>query len=308
MISRSRVKRVLHAAGHYAHKLRRQSFPGVAVLCYHAVRDDRLPPGSLPFEDLHVRAGELDAHARLLSATCHPITLAQWRSALAGGPPLPARPVLMTFDDGYRSYQTAAEILGRHGVPSVLFACSGPVEKQAALWFDAVARAFGKTGEGGEAEVERLKEVPYPAWRERTAAFENAVPLDAPEALLSPGELRTVAARPLCEIGGHTVRHPILARASREEQRAEIADNRDRLQEWTGRPVTAFAYPNGQPGQDYTAETVELVRQAGYDFAFTTHDGFAVPGESPLERSRFVMTADISAAELAHRLCYSWQP
>lgn len=302
MSVRSRVKEALLASGHYARKLRRQSFPGVLVLCYHAVRDDDLPPGSQPFEGLHVRAGELDAHCRLLSATCHPIDLARWREALSGGPPLPARPVLMTFDDGYRSYQAAAEVLGRYGLPSVVFACSGPVENQAPLWFDACARAHG------EEEVERLKRVPYAAWREQTAPLERAIPRDAPEALLAPDELRAVADRPLCEVGGHTVRHPILARGDREEQQAEIADNRDRLQEWTGRPVTAFAYPNGRPGQDYTAGTVELVRQAGYDFAFTTRHGFALPGEPPLERSRFLMTAGIGAAELAHRLCYSWQP
>lgn len=270
------------------------------MLCYHAVREDGLPPGSLPFEDLHVRAGELEAHCRLIRKTCHPIDLEQWRSALAGGSPLPARPVLMTFDDGYRSFLTAAEILGRHGIPAVLFACSGPVERQAALWFDAVARVRG------EEEVERLKEVPYPVLREQAAALERAVSASEPEALLSPAELHAVASRPACEIGGHTVSHPILARAGRRDQQEEIAANRSRLQEWTGRPVTAFAYPNGQPGQDYTPETVELVRQAGYDFGFTTRSGFATPGEPPLERSRFMMTAGIGAEELAHRLCYSW--
>ena len=271
------------------------------MLCYHAVREDGLPPGSLPFEDLHVRAGELEAHCRLIRKTCHPIGLEQWRSALAGGPPLPARPVLMTFDDGYRSFLTAAEILGRHGLPSVLFACSGPAERQAALWFDAVARAHG------EDEVKRLKEVPYPVWRGQTAALERAVHAAAPEALLSPGEIRGVSARAACEIGGHTVSHPILARAGREDQQAEIEANRGRLQDWIDKPVTAFAYPNGQPGQDYTPETVELVRQAGYDFGFTTRPGFATPGEPPLERSRFMMLAGLGAEELAHRLCYSWR-
>jgi len=296
-----KVKRGLLALGHYARKLRRQQFPGVLVLCYHGVRSDGLPTGSQPFEGLHVRAGELEAHCRLLRATCQPIDLAQWRSALAGGPPLPPRPVLMTFDDGYRSFLLAAEILGRHGLPSVLFACSDAIERRVALWYDAVARACG------EREVERLKEVSYTIWRKEIAAFERAVQAGDPEALLSPAELRTVAALPGCDIGGHTSTHAILARAEREVQHAEIAGNRARLQEWTGQPVVAFAYPNGRLGLDYTAETVELVRQAGYDFGFTTQPGFATPGEPPLERSRFVMVAGVSAEELAHRLCYTWR-
>lgn len=296
------TKRTLLAAGHYRRRLAETHFPGVAVLGYHGVREDDAPAGALPFAGLHVRAGELAAHCRLVRETCHPISLEQWRAALAGGSPLPERPVLFTFDDGYRSFLAAAEILDRHQVPAVLFSCSSPLERRVAFWFDAVARLRG------EAEVERLKAAPYPLWREETARLEAAVGAEDPAAALSPAELRAVAARASCEIGGHTAAHPILARAGREDQRAEIGANRRQLQEWTGRPVAAFAYPNGRPGLDYTPETVEVVRQAGYDFAFTTRPGFATADEPPLERSRFLMVAGISGEELAHRLCYSWSP
>jgi peptidoglycan/xylan/chitin deacetylase (PgdA/CDA1 family) len=296
-----RIKRMLLSTGHYARRLRDLAFPGVAVLCYHGVREDGLRPGSLPFEDLHVPARELEAHVRLVRETCHPISLEQWRAALAGGPPLPERPVLFTFDDGYRSYLQALAILGRHRIPSVLFACSDPIERRVALWFDAVAR------DRGETEVERLKAAPYPAWRAAAGRSERQVADDAPEAVLRLSELQALARRPEVEIGGHTVSHPILARAGSADQLAEIEGNRRRLQEWLGLPIRAFAYPNGRPGLDYGAETVELARQAGYDFGFTTRHGFAGPDEPPLERSRFLMVAGITGEELAHRLCYSWQ-
>jgi peptidoglycan/xylan/chitin deacetylase (PgdA/CDA1 family) len=302
-----RLKRVLLSTGHYGRRLRGLAFPGVGVLCYHGVREDGLKPGSLPFEDLHVPAAELAAHARLVRETCHPISLEQWRAALAGGPPLPERPVLFTFDDGYRSHLRAVEILERHQIPSVLFACCDPIERQVAFWFDAVARDRGTAGEAGEIEVERLKEVPYKDWRAATARAERRLDDGAPEAVLRLAELRELALRPGVEIGGHTVHHPILARAGRADQLAEIEGNRRRLQEWLGLPIKAFAYPNGRPGLDYTAETAELVRQVGYDFAFTTRNGFAGPDEPPLERSRFLMVAGITGEELAHRLCYSWQ-
>jgi hypothetical protein len=71
--------------------------------------------------------------------------------------------------------------------------------------------------------------------------------------------------------------------------------------------VRAFAYPNGRPAVDYTPETVELVEASGFDFAFSAHHGFATSKEGPLERSRFLMLAGVSAAELAHRLSYSWR-
>jgi len=292
------VKRTLLGAGHYARRLGRDRFPGVAVLCYHGVRADDWPAGTMSFEGLHVRAGELEAHCRLLGETCHPISLEQWRRALTGGPHLPSRPVLLTFDDGYRTVLTLARpILKRYGIPAAVFACSAPIERRQLLWYDAVARARG------EAEVERLKQVPFSEW---AAAAHRPATDDDPHAPLSIAELRALADDGI-EIGAHTAEHPILARAGRVEQRAQIASCKTALESWTGRPARAFAYPNGRPGEDYTAETVGLVAEAGFDFGFTTRPGFATPDEGALERSRFLVVAGTSPAELAHRLAYSWR-
>ena len=81
----------------------------------------------------------------------------------------------------------------------------------------------------------------------------------------------------------------------------------DDLEAWTGRPVRAFAYPNGESATDYTPETVKLVEESGFDFGFTTRPGFATPYEPALEHSRFVMLRGVSAAELGHRLAHSWR-
>ena len=90
------------------------------------------------------------------------------------------------------------------------------------------------------------------------------------------------------------------------EQRAEIEDSRAAIARWTGRPVRAFAYPNGRPRVDYTATTSSLLDELGFDSAFTTRRAFATPDEPPLERSRFLMLAEVMAPELAHRLAYAW--
>jgi peptidoglycan/xylan/chitin deacetylase (PgdA/CDA1 family) len=108
------------------------------------------------------------------------------------------------------------------------------------------------------------------------------------------------------EIGGHSSRHPILARASRERQREEIEGNLEAIRNWTGRPVRAFAYPNGRPGVDYNETTVELLAELGIDAAFTMRPSFARSGEPALERSRFLIVDEVSGAELAHRLAHTW--
>lgn len=295
-------KWALLGSGHYGRWLRRDTFPGVAVLNYHGVRADDWPVGTMTFEGLHVRAGELDAHCRLVRATCHPISLAQWCRARAGGPSLPPRPVLFTFDDGYRTVFTLARpILERYGIPAVVLVCSDPVDQRRLLWYDAMARARG------EDEVERIKTLPFNEWEVLQAAWSRPADEADPMAPLTVAEVRALAETPGIEIGAHTAAHPILARGSVEQQCAQIARNKTRLEDWIGRPVTAFAYPNGRPGQDYTADTVALVKGSGFETAFTTRTGFATSREEPLEYSRFLMLAGVSAAELAHRLCYSWR-
>ena len=157
---RQKAKRAIYGLGFHNRWLERDRFPGVAVVCYHAVRPDDWPAGRMAFEGRHVRASELDAHCAFLQSNCHPITLAQWRAAAAGGPPLPARPVLVTFDDGYRSVKTVARpILERHGVPAVLFLCTEAVEQRRLHWFDAIGLTRG------EAAVQDLKRASFDAWQ-----------------------------------------------------------------------------------------------------------------------------------------------
>jgi peptidoglycan/xylan/chitin deacetylase (PgdA/CDA1 family) len=295
------VKRALFSAGHYPRRLQRDAFPGVAVLCYHAVRTDDQPAGTMHFEDLHVRASELDGHCRLVRDTCQPISLDQWRAARAGTQSLPPRPVLFTFDDGYRSLFTVARpILERYRIPAVAFVCSHPAESRRLLWYDAVAR------ERGEAAAERAKTLSFAEWQVLAATLDRPAAVGDPHAPLTPEQIRELSIGAI-EIGGHTARHPILARAPLAEQRAEIVADKAALEKWTGRPVRAFAYPNGRPGVDYAPATVRLLEESGFDFAFTTRAGFAAAVDRSLECSRFLMLAGVAPAELAHRLSYSWR-
>ena len=294
------VKQGLLAAGHYRRALARETFPGVAVLCYHGVRREAEPGTRFPFDYLHVPAERFESHCRLIRECCDPISIDEWRAAADGGPPLPRRPVLLTFDDGYRSVLTeAAPILAAYALPAVIFVCTSPMPSTRVLWFDDLA------AREGEESVETWKSRDYEEWK---AACTPIAPLtdDDPRALMRPAELAVLASLDGIEIGGHTARHPILARASACQQRLEIEENLQSIEAWTGRKVRAFAYPNGRPGVDYTEETGVILRDAGVEIAFTTRPRFSAEYEPPLERSRFLVLDDLTEAELAHRLAYSW--
>ncbi len=295
------VKQGLRSIGHYRRALAQMSLPGVAVLCYHGIRDDTLPTGALPLEYLHMPASTFEGHCRVIRDCCNPISLDDWRAALDGRAALPKRPVLVTFDDGYRSVLTkAAPILAAYEVPAAVFVCTGPMRTRQLLWFDDVGER------NGEAVVQAYKDNDYATWAAACADSRAADECD-PRSVMTPDELAMLGDMKGIEIGGHTVRHPILARATAADQRWEITQNLRDIEQWTGRPARAFAYPNGRPRLDYNADTVTILREAGVDMAFTTEPSFARSDEPALERSRFFILSETSDAELAHRLAYSWR-
>ncbi len=295
------IKRALAKAGHYGRHLSGDRFPGVPVLCYHGIRETSRRPTALRFPKLHVSARTFEEHCQILKRHCQPISLKQWMEAQNHGEPLPPRPVLVTFDDGYRSVVTRAlPILAAHSIPAVCFVCDEPIARRSMLWYDAVAQ------EQGEREADRLSALPHREWEQCYESSVRQVADDHPNALLRREDVLLLASSPGIEVGGHTSRHVRLAGADPETQRGEVQRNKAILESWVGRRLAAFAYPRGMPGEDYTPESVEAVRAAGYQVAFTTICSSARRTPLSFEIPRFVILDSISSAELAHRLCYSW--
>jgi len=120
---------------------------------------------------------------------------------------------------------------------------------------------------------------------------------------LSRDELRDLAADGLVAVGGHTVTHPVLSRLSPAEQREEIFGCRSELESACGLPVVSFSYPFGSP-PDFTADTIEMVRQAGFVRACTTSPMVVSPSTQRFEIPRF-QVGDWGREEFSRRLS-SW--
>jgi len=296
---RHAIKRSLFAVGYYHQRLSTSVFPGVAVLCYHGIgtSDD-----STRFSDLHVTKTTFEGHCRLIADACDPISLAEFREVRQSGGALPPRSVIVTFDDGYRGVlDDALPILERYGIPAAVFVSAEPVLTGQHFWFDALCRREG------EAAVAKARALPYQEWRALVDSIETTAIETEWHRPFTRAELARLAGSPLIEIGAHTMTHPTLALAPIEDQQREIAGCRTALERLLEKPVTAFAYPYGNPFSDYTAETVSVVRQDRFDLAFTTGGSFATLECDPLQIPRFMMLDTVSEAELAHRLVHAWR-
>jgi len=230
-----------------------------------------------------------------------------WQRSREGS--LPSRSAAVTFDDGYAdNHEFALPVLRSLGIPATVFVVTGCIGTGVIPWHDRVLAAFERTTR----TEATLRGDPQPAslvgvGARRKAAFRvlgALKPLDEPdrlaevsrvEELLGAGADAAAAGGPLMldwdqiramrrggiAIGSHTVTHPILSRQSSERVWDEVTRSKKEIEEAIGEPVTLFAYPNGRP-EDYTPETVALVRRAGYDVAVTTTFGVNDGGDDPL--------------------------
>jgi peptidoglycan/xylan/chitin deacetylase (PgdA/CDA1 family) len=111
----------------------------VPILMYHVIAP---PPAGAPFPGLYVPAPEFAAQMQALkSAGWHPVTLDQLEAYWTKGVPLgPGKPIVLTFDNGYRSqYVNALPVLQQlHWVADENIQLTGLPPSQGGLTSDQI--------------------------------------------------------------------------------------------------------------------------------------------------------------------------
>ena len=233
------------------------------------------------------------------------------------GAGLPPSSALITFDDGFRNnYELALPVLREAGVPAVVFVATGMLDRPGALpWVEEVSAMIVR----GQARQLRLRtesvsfelELDSAAARRqasnRVRGYMKLAASDEREALL--GQLREQSpiaadsyeqerfafmnweqAREMIAggvaIGSHTVGHYCVASLSDEELRHELATSKERIEQQTGQPCTAFAYPDGSP-RSFGERDKRQLRELGFHGAFSQLPGYNAPGRDAFELRRF---------------------
>ncbi len=291
----------------------------LTVLAYHRVLD--LPAAGFDADRSNVSATpaafrEQMDHVRARFDVIDVDRLLAW---LRGEGALPDRPLLITFDDGYRdNFEQAFPILREKRLPAVLFVTTGFVGSSRPFYWDRVAGAFERTRRasasvagigalawGSErdrdralrAVIGRLKRLPNEEKEHRVDALVDALDIEAAPGAdslsLSWDQVREMAANGI-SIGGHTHTHPILSRLPLDEARAEIATCIARLEAEVPRSVPVFAYTNGLEG-DFGLEHERILAERGVRAAFTLLPGPASWAEvraRPLAIRRILVRRD----------------
>ncbi len=102
----------------------------------------------------------------------------------------------------------------------------------------------------------------------------------------------------LFQLGAHGHTHRLLNQLPRSAVRAELAESKRRLEDWTGRPVDALALPGGAGSRD----VLELAAEVGYRYVFGSRPAVNRPGASPLDVARVAVKRNTRPADFERYL------
>lgn len=205
---------------------------------------------------------------------------------------LPRRPLLITFDDAYRSVlDVAGPILRSAHAPSAFFINPGTLSPDALALDNLLSLAAGRLG--ASELLSRLEGAPR-----RPATFSDVlfghvaglgrrrteqVKLDLQSMLnATAAEIRRTSALFMdgsdvakladygIDVGNHSMTHCFFRSLSEDELDAEIAGSREVLQHLSGRPVDSLSVPYGYEA-DATPAALRVARRSGHRAVFLVH-------------------------------------
>ena len=191
-----------HEAGSWR-ILQRDFGARLPILMYHSIG----PPREGFDAFLTISPGMFDEHLNWLARKGYtPISLADWIAWCRDGHTLPEKPVVLTFDDGYRdTAEFGFPLLKKYGFKGTLF---------------LVTDHIGGTN----------------IWD---------LPLGVSEQPLMNGEETQSWAANGIEIGSHSCSHPDLRSCASQTIVMELEQSREHLERILDKPVSFFAYPYG---------------------------------------------------------------
>lgn len=277
----------------------RVRLPVLTVLCYHSIGK---PASTYPFDDGVIDATPDEFRAQLAILARHCTVLRRDEvAALVAGSRVPPNPVLITFDDGYRSCRDVAlPILAEFGFTATFFIATDYVTHRRPFFWDSVSYLIKRSAEARvqldyprplvielarrTAAVRRIKEIVsgtfdidlshFVASLARAARVDWSAEIErsiAERLIMTWDDIRALHEAGM-DIASHTRSHQLLRNLTVDALDHELAGSRADIERAIQRPVSSVAYPVGYRVSDIP-KLRAAVQRAGYDVGFTNASG-----------------------------------
>ncbi len=334
MSTRERLAEALHRIGALkaVMQLRRIApVPStVSILTYHHIADHD-PAYAFDPGVADATPAQFRRQMELLCRYGTPIGIDELCRALEGAP-LPKNPVMVTFDDGYRScHDTALPILRAVGMRATFFIPTAYISERRLYWWERVAFVLSQARKPSATisypQHHEVVRADPQAHRKLTDIIKDTPGLDiekfldglchafgiewnreiearhADDIVMSWDHLRSLS-RAGMDVESHTRRHRVLQTLDDAQLRDELAGSRQDLETQLGRPVRAIAYPVGRR-ISRLAKIRKAVADAGYRLGLSNASGATriwpmplsgmLPAD-PFDVRRFATDRDMSDA------------
>src|SRR5262249_19705130 len=286
---------IKNAAEYFSNlKSPREKLQGVRVLAFHGVLEKKTD--ATLERNFHLLSHFKDQIRSLRRFQI--ISLSELYDLIDHAKPVTSKMVVITFDDGYANNLMAGEILKSEGLPWSLFLTAGEVGKNRCIWpaelslllLHGDASSVDWNGKKWNLKKRAERELAFrdiryslkalPASERQEALCDIRLQFPEGETLrllekfpslqmLSWEQVARLASSGV-EMGSHGWTHELHhAAQSRQSRLHELKESRTEITRRLSRPCRFFAYPNG----DFMDDSVNEVREQGYDFAFTTRSG-----------------------------------
>lgn len=291
------------------------------VLTYHRVDEPDAQPHLYP-GTLSATPNDFMRQMEVVAERYHVLSINDILDACDRNSRLPARSVLITFDDAYRDFADHAwPVLKRLGLPVTLFVPTAyPDRPRYRFWWDRLYDAVCNSDEAIELDLlngacsadsheEKQRLFTKLKGHIRTLPHAEAMELvdrvcvtlgerQVTNHVLGWGELRRLASDGVT-LAPHTRTHPLMNRISPEEAMREAVGSLTDLCDRIGDVPPVLAYPAG--GVDPLA--AEVLAAAGFKLAFTTRRGMnAMALANPLRLRRINVGRGTNVAMLRLQL------
>lgn len=276
------VRTLLYRFGVLGAWHRRRNRHALTVLMFHRV----LPAGSAALAQSEREfAFSVEGFARTLDFVArhyHVVSLAQVKSAIDGKEQLPACPLLITFDDGWRdTVQYAMPELKKRGLLALLFLATEVMDLAEPRWWQDAAVAVLANPQTAPKLLQALgmpaDTATQPGYSQRVAAQLAGLPESRRRQVIEqadPAVLQAIAERQMVttddlrqwtdngfELGGHGHSHSPIAYATNPG--AEITACQSHLRD-LGLEDLSLSYPHGVKND----ASRELLKEAGFEVVF----------------------------------------
>ena len=183
------------------------------------------------------------------------ISVADLEATISGQFPFPKGAVLITIDDGWQSnLENIVPVAEKNKVPVTIFVSTEAVEKGNGYWWSYISEAR-KIGLAKDS-IEFFKSLDN---EDRIKIIEETkTKISINRQALTIEQIRDISRNKYVSLGSHSVSHPILPRCSNAESSYEIIHSKELIEEWVGKEIKHFAYPNG----DFSNREISILRRA----------------------------------------------